>query len=174
MRLSEHAARNRDVWNEDAPIDFPLVHASAEDPPLPDGSFHIVFSEYGAAIRCDPYVWIPQARRLLRPGGRVIFLAHSVLVPLCAPRGEDPLEERLLFPQRGLGRIEWPDPDGTDFHQPYGERIALLRETGFEVEALHELYAPEGDPDELRCFIHRGWAQRWPCEAVWVARRERG
>jgi hypothetical protein len=40
---------------------------------------------------------------------------------------------------RGLGRIEWPDPDGTDFHQPHGERIKLLRDTGFEIEALHEL-----------------------------------
>ena len=50
-------------------VDFPLLHASAEAAPLPDASFDIAFSEYGAAIWCDPYVWIPEAHRLLRPGG---------------------------------------------------------------------------------------------------------
>jgi SAM-dependent methyltransferase len=172
LDVSEAQLETARMFQREYELEFPLIHASAEAPPLPDESFDLAFSEYGAAIWCDPYVWIPQAHRLLRPGGRLIFLGHSVLVPLCAPRDEVPLEERLLFPQRGLGRIEWPDPDGTDFHQPYGERIALLRDTGFEVEALHELYAPDGDPDELRFFIKRGWAQKWPCEVVWVARKE--
>ena len=49
--------------------------------------------------------------------------------------------------------------------------LRLLRDTGFEVEALHELRAPEGDDDEVRFFIRRGWARQWPCEEVWVARR---
>jgi SAM-dependent methyltransferase len=252
MRLSEHAARNRDEWNKDAPnwvapgrkswasptpwwgawevreedvrilpevagldvldlgcgtgywcawfmrlgakpvgldvsenqlatarslqqehgLKFPLIHASAEDPPLPDASFDIVFSEYGAAIWCDPYVWIPHAHRLLRPGGRLIFLCHSVLDSLCSPLEEKPTQETLQRPQRGLDRIDWPPPDGgTDFHQPHGERIELLRTTGFEIEALHELYAPDGDPEEVRYFGLRGWAQKWPGEEVWVARR---
>jgi SAM-dependent methyltransferase len=152
-------------------MEFPLIHASAEAPPLPDASFDVVFSEYGAAIWCDPDVWIRQAQRLLRPGGRLIFLCHSVLAALCFPLGEEPVGKTLLRPQAGLGPIEWPDPDGTDFHQPHGERIRLLRDTGFEVEALHELYAPDGDPEELRFYMRRGWAQRWPCEEVWLARR---
>ena len=72
----EQLATARELQAEHG-IEFPLIHASAEAPPLPDGSFDIVFSEYGAAIWCDPYVWIPQAHRLLRPGGRLIFLAHA-------------------------------------------------------------------------------------------------
>jgi SAM-dependent methyltransferase len=152
-------------------IDFPLIHASAEAPPLPDESFDLVFSEYGAAIWCDPTVWLPQAHRLLRPGGRLIFLTHSLLVGLCAPLSEEPVGETLVRPQRGLERIEWPDPDGTDFHQGHSERMKLLKETGFALERMHELYAPEGDPDERRYYIRRGWAQRWPCEEVWVACR---
>jgi len=49
-------------------LEFPLIHASAEDPPLQDESFDLVFSEYGAAIWCDPYVWIPHAYRPAQAG----------------------------------------------------------------------------------------------------------
>ena len=41
---------------------------SAEDVPLPDESFDLAVSEYGASIWSDPYRWIPEAARLLRPG----------------------------------------------------------------------------------------------------------
>ena len=169
----EQLATARELQQENG-IGFPLIHASAEDPPLPDESFDLAFSEFGAAIWCDPYVWIPQAHRLLRHGGRLMFLCHSVIDSLCTPLSEEPTQERLVRQQRGLGRIDWPEPDGgvsTDFHQPHGERIKLLRDTGFELEALHELYAPDGDPDEVRYYMKRGWAQQWPGEEVWVARR---
>ena len=46
---------------------FPLVHASAEHAPFADATFDLVISEYGASIWCDPYAWIPEAARLLRP-----------------------------------------------------------------------------------------------------------
>jgi hypothetical protein len=49
--------------------------------------------------------------------------------------------------------------------------LRLLRQTGFEVEALHELQAPEGPEDEVRFYLRRGWARRWPGEEVWVAQR---
>jgi SAM-dependent methyltransferase len=172
LDVSENQLATARQLQQEHGLDFPLIHASAEDPPLPDASFDLVFSEYGAAIWCDPYVWIPHAHRLLRPGGRLIFLCHSVLDSLCSPLSSKPTQETLQRPQLGLGRIDWPAPDeGTDFHQPHGERIKLLRDTGFEVEALYELYAPEGDPTEVRHFKLRGWGQKWPCEEVWIARR---
>jgi SAM-dependent methyltransferase len=152
-------------------LDFPLVHASAEAPPFEDRSFDLVFSEYGAAIWCDPYVWIPEAFRLLRPGGRLIFLCNSVLAMLTAPPSDDPCGETLLRPLFGMHRLDWPDTEGSDFHLPHGQMLRLLRETGLELLALHELRAPEGDDDEVRFFVRRGWARRWPCEEVWVARR---
>jgi len=155
-------------------MEFPLIHASAEDPPLPDASFDLVFSEYGAAIWCDPYAWIPQARRLLRPGGRLVFLTNSLLAMLCAPPSEEPIGETLVRPQFGLHRLEWPDMEGSEFHLPHGEMLRLLRENGLEVEALHELRVPEGDEDEVRFYVRRGWARRWPSEEVWVARRRPG
>jgi SAM-dependent methyltransferase len=170
--VSEEQLETARTLQREHRLEFPLVHASAEAPPFDDRSFDIVFSEYGAAIWCDPYVWIPHAHRMLRPGGRLIFLCNSVLAMLTAPPNDDPLGDTLLRPQFGMNRIDWPDTGESNFHLPHGDMLRLLRETGFEVEALHELAAPEGEDDaEVRFFVDRGWARRWPSEEVWVARR---
>ena len=50
-------------------LHFPLILGNAEEVPYPDASFDLAISEYGAAIWCDPYRWIPEAARLLRPAG---------------------------------------------------------------------------------------------------------
>src|SRR5947209_6363592 len=57
-------------------LEFPLLHGNAERVPYADESFDLAISEYGASIWCDPYLWIPEAARLLRPGGRLIFLVN--------------------------------------------------------------------------------------------------
>ncbi len=76
---------------------FPLIHASAEQAPFGDASFDLAISEYGASIWCDPYVWIPEAARLLRPGGQLIFLVNSVLLMLTVPDADgEPATERLV------------------------------------------------------------------------------
>ena len=67
-------------------IEFPLVEADAGATGLPDASASTSsLSEYGASIWVDPYRWIPEAARLLRPGGRLVFLRNSTLVVLCSP-----------------------------------------------------------------------------------------
>ena len=48
----EQLATARELQAEHG-LEFPLIHASAEAPPLPDSSFDMVFSEYGAAIWCE-------------------------------------------------------------------------------------------------------------------------
>ena len=35
-------------------LPFPLIEASAEDVPLPDDSFDLAISEYGACVWCEP------------------------------------------------------------------------------------------------------------------------
>ena len=78
-------------------LEFPLIHGNAEEVPFPDASFDLALSEYGASIWCDPERWIPEAARLLRPGGRLIFLVNSVLAMLCFPE-EGELTEQLQRP----------------------------------------------------------------------------
>jgi SAM-dependent methyltransferase len=72
-------------------ITFPLIEANAEEVPLPDASFDLILSEYGASIWCDPYRWIPEALRLLRPGGDLVFLVNGTLLVLTAPDEDEVL-----------------------------------------------------------------------------------
>jgi SAM-dependent methyltransferase len=153
-------------------LHFPLIEAGAEDVPLPDGSFDLAVSEYGASIWADPERWIPEAARLLRPGGRLAFLCNSTLSILCSP-DEGKVEERLLRSHADLGRIEWPGEDeGVNYHLTHGEMIRVLTQNGFVIEALHERLAPETTIEhEYYDFMPAGWARRWPAEEIWVARR---
>ena len=79
-------------------IEFPLIHGNAETVPLPDASFDLAISEYGASIWADPYRWVPEAARLLRPGGQLMFLVNGTILNLCAPDAEEPATDRLVRP----------------------------------------------------------------------------
>jgi SAM-dependent methyltransferase len=152
---------------------FPLVEANAEDVPFADASFDLVVSEYGASVWCDPLRWVAETARLLRPGGRLVFLTNSVLATLCVPEAEGFAWERLERPQRGLYRVEWPG-GGVEFHPSHGDWIRILGANGFVVEALHELYAPTDAPThEYYDIVTATWASRWPAEDLWAARLRR-
>jgi SAM-dependent methyltransferase len=154
-------------------LDFPLHHGNAEDVPYPDGSFDLAISEYGASIWADPNRWVPEAARVLRPGGRLIFLVNGLILMLCAP--DDPAAteaatDRLLRPYFGIHRMEWISDESVNFALGYGDWIRLLRATAFEVEDLVELQAPEGATSGYP-FVTAEWARKWPSEEVWKARK---
>jgi SAM-dependent methyltransferase len=152
-------------------VEFPLVRAAAERVPLRNGRFDLVISEYGAAIWSDPYLWIPEAARLLRSGGELIFLGNASLLMLCVPDEDGiPAEPRLRRPYFGMHRFEWPDDPGVEFHLGHGDWIRLLRRNGFAVEDLIELRAPR-DATTRYPFVTAEWAHRWPSEEVWKARK---
>jgi SAM-dependent methyltransferase len=151
-------------------IEFELLEGIGEDVPLPDASFDLVLSEYGASIWADPYRWIPEAARLLRPGCRLIFLCNSPLSMLCMKL--DGVVEQLVIPQRGMNKFEWPDTNEVEFHLAHGDWFDVLRENGFEVERLVELYAPEGaETHTYYSYVTPEWASKWPPEDLWVARK---
>jgi ubiquinone/menaquinone biosynthesis C-methylase UbiE len=153
-------------------LDFPLVHASAEDVPLPDASFDLAVSEYGASIWCDPDLWIAEAARLLRPGGELVFLVNGTFLMLTSPDVEpvQPAGAELLRPYFGMRRFEWESDDGIEFHLGYGDWIRVLTSHGFEVEALVELRNPGHDAGRYGLFTAE-WAESWPAEEMWKARK---
>jgi SAM-dependent methyltransferase len=151
-------------------LEFPLVEADAAETGLPDASCDLVLSEYGASIWVDPYRWIPEAARLLRPGGELVFLRGSTLGILCAPN-VGVIQEKLQRPQFGMHRFEWPE-GGVEFHLGHGEWIRLLRATGFEILDLIEIQAPvDAETHEYYDFVTADWARKWPSEEIWKARK---
>ncbi|MDP9470844.1 MAG: class I SAM-dependent methyltransferase [Chloroflexota bacterium] len=152
---------------------FPLHLGNAEETPFPDASFDLAISEYGASIWCDPYTWIPEAARLLRPEGRLIFLVNGTLLMLCTPVNateDTPASDCLRRPYFGMHRFEWPDDDSVEFHLGYGDWIRLLRSNGLEVEDLIEVRPPEGASPSYQ-IVTPDWARKWPCEEIWKARK---
>lgn len=163
--------RNARTFQDEFELRFPLIHADAEKPPFKNETFDLAISEYGASLWCDPYRWIPEAARILRPGGELIFLTNGALLMLCAPESEEePAGETLLRPYFGMHRFEWPGDDAVEFHLGHGDLLRLLRRSGFEVEELIELQPPESATTRYP-FVTLEWARRWPSEEVWKARK---
>jgi SAM-dependent methyltransferase len=154
-------------------LEFPLVQGSAEQLPFDDESFDLVVSEYGASIWADPYVWIPEAARVLRPGGHIVLLVNGTLLVLCMPdlEADFPTGTRFQRPYFGMRRFEWPDDDSVDFHLGYGDWIRLFRDSGFEVEALVELQGAADGPLSHHNIFTPEWATKWPAEEMWRARK---
>jgi len=154
-------------------LEFPLIHGNAESVPIPDGSFDLAISEYGASIWADPYRWIPEAARVLRPGGQLIFLVSGTLAMLCSPDTADAPTETLQQDYFGMHRFEWPDWPSVEFHLGYGDMIRLLRANGFAIEDLIEV-RPAKDAElfvEFTDMPSLEWCRRWPCEEIWKARK---
>ncbi len=154
-------------------LDFVIEEGIAESLPYPDESFDFAISEYGAALWADPYLWIPEASRLLKMGGQLVFLTNSPLWVMCSRdyESDGPVGSELLRSYFGLHKTIWPDcPGETEFHLTHGDWIELLRANGFAIERLVELRAPLGSTTDYE-FVDREWATQWPPEEVWKVRK---
>ena len=152
-------------------LDFPLIHGNAESVGYLDASFDFAISEYGACLWADPQLWVPEAARLLRPGGQLVFLTNSYLMTLCMPpEDDDAATNRLLRPAFDMYRVEWPNDPGVEFHLSHGDGIRLLRSSGFEIENMIEV-RPLPEATTNYPFVTLEWARKWPCEEVWKVRK---
>lgn len=149
---------------------FPLLCANAERLHYPDETFDCVISEYGASLWCDPYRWIPEAYRLLRPGGRLISITNSALMMSCTPPSGGLVGEQLVRDYFADERVEFPGEDAVEFHLTHGDWVRLLSTTGFVLDNLIET-RPAPDATPRFPFATASWSQRWPSEEIWVARK---
>ena len=75
-RRAELATRAREWKHASEPLD-----ARAESIPLPDGSVDAVVGTYVLCSVDDPAAVLAEVRRVLVPGGRVIFIDHVIAPP---------------------------------------------------------------------------------------------
>lgn len=154
--------------------DLKLIHGNAETVPLPSASFDFAVSEYGAAIWCDPFLWIPEAHRLLKSGGLLNFLGNHPLALLTTPLSGTASDSTLHRPWFGMHRFDWReveiDPGGVEFNLSIANWMRLFRDTGFEIVDYLELQAPE-DATGTAFASPAAWAKKWPSEQVWKLRK---
>jgi SAM-dependent methyltransferase len=163
-----HAQRHIEAC--DAKVD--LVQANGEVLPFQDGSFDIVFCDHGALSFCDPTKSVPEVARVLRADGILAFCTTHPLVYLTWDEERQRQTKRFQRGYDELGRIELGE--GTsDWVLTPGEWIALLRNNGFEIEALVELRPPKHGTTTYENFVPTKWARHWPAEQAWRARRRR-
>lgn len=151
-----------------------FLEGSAEGVLEPDATFDFAISEYGAAIWCDPHVWVREAARLLKSGGRLVFLGSHPLAAVCASADGESVDERLHRPWFDLHRLDWRDsaidPGGIEFNLPFSAWLGLFADAGFGVEGYLELQAPP-DAEGQKFMAPASWAKQFPSEQVWKLRR---
>jgi len=163
-RQLEHARRAM----AEAGVQFPLVEASAEDVPLDDESFDVVFCDHGAFNFADPRRLVPESVRLLREGGLLAFSMPSPILDIFWNEKQEVVDERPQNDYFELRRFE--DDEGVNFQLPYGEWIRLFRANGLAVEDLIEL-RPARDAETSYDLVTLEWARRLPAEHIWKARK---
>jgi ubiquinone/menaquinone biosynthesis C-methylase UbiE len=166
-RQLEHARRAL----AQAGVEIELVHGSAERLPFEDARFDVVFADHGANRFADPYLWAPEAARVLRPGGLLAFSGGTPFEVVCFDREADTWDARLHEAYFGLHRHTFGDDESVEFELPYGEWIRVFREAGLVVEALVEVRPPAGAESTYRNAAETEWARRWPMEQIWKARK---
>jgi SAM-dependent methyltransferase len=168
-RQLEHAR----LLMAEAGVEFPLVHASAEATPFDDASFDIVFCDYGAMTFADPYRTVPEAARILRPGGLLAFSMSTPILDVAWSPGADHPTPQLAGEYWELHVLEEPG-EPTSFQLRYGEWIRLFLENRLAIESLIELRPSANAKSSYRDEVDREWARRWPMEHIWRVRRMNG
>jgi SAM-dependent methyltransferase len=161
--------RTAERFQQEFGTSFPLISANAEAVPFDDNCFDAVISEYGSSVWCNPSRWLPEAHRLLRPGGQLIFFTNAAMLLACTPADGVP-GEKLARDYFSSPRVEFGDDTGVEFHLTHGEWVRRLRASGFVVENLIEPRPPQGAKPRYE-FVALEWARRWPSEEIWVARK---
>ncbi|WP_353813454.1 class I SAM-dependent methyltransferase [Agromyces sp. SYSU T00266] len=139
-RRAELAQRAREWKHEQAPLD-----AVAERIPLPDASVDAVVGTYVLCSVTDQAAALAEVRRVLRPGGTVVFVDHVVAPPGTLKRGI----------QRAVTPLSTRFCHGCHWDRDTG---AALAEAGFEVDEARLVRVPSFPFGPTRVLVFRGRA----------------
>lgn len=109
-----------------------VLRAPAEDLPFDDDTFDVVVSTLTLCTVADQPKALAEVRRVLRPGGRLLFLEHV--------RSDEPKTARLQDRMNGFNRILG---NGCNCNRA---TVDGLRAAGFTVEDLQHSELPKAPP----------------------------
>jgi ubiquinone/menaquinone biosynthesis C-methylase UbiE len=113
---------------QDSRVPVDVSSAGAEALPFPDGSFDTVVSTLVLCTVPDQEAVLEEIRRVLRPGGRLLFIEHVRAAGSMA-RWQDRLEPLW---RRLLGGCH-----------PNRDTLAAIEGAGFEIETFESFYPPD-------------------------------
>lgn len=152
------------------PARYPLIQGAAEQLPFAADSFDVVFCDHGGLSWAPPDVAIPEAARVLRGAGRLVFNVTSPWLDVCFDDAADRVTPRLRHDYFTLGRLDEGD-GATSYQLTYGGWIRILRRAGLVIDDLIEPQPSRGQRSGYLDTEPPDWACRWPAEMLWVAHK---
>ncbi|MEV0846368.1 class I SAM-dependent methyltransferase [Streptomyces sp. NPDC049954] len=149
---------------------YPLVQGAAERLPFAADSFDLVFCDYGGLSWAPPRLVVPQAARVLRSGGRLVFNVAGPWFEACYDEAAGRATTTLHQDYFGLDAIA-EGQDAVSYQLTYGGWIKVLRGAGLLVDDLIEPRPEPGTANGYNRTEPPDWAHRWPAEALWVTRK---
>ncbi|MER8017570.1 class I SAM-dependent methyltransferase [Streptomyces griseoluteus] len=149
---------------------YSLVQGAAERLPFAADSFDLVFCDFGGLSWAPPHLAVPQAARVLRRGGRLVFNVASPWFEACYDEAAGAVTTTLRQDYFGLGAVA--EGDGAASYQlTYGDWVRVLRGAGLVIDDLIEPRPGPGTPNGYNRTEPADWAHRWPAELLWVTRK---
>ncbi|MBW3664568.1 MAG: methyltransferase domain-containing protein [Actinobacteria bacterium] len=149
---------------------YPLVAGDAEHLPFADQVFDLVLSDWGAPGFTDPYVSIPEAARVLVPGGALVFCTAHPLEFLTYDADRGTRSTSFQRPYFGLHRLT--NVEGiVEFNLTFGAWFDLFRSVDLVVERLVEPQPSEGAQTTYAAYGDLDWGRRFPYEVIWRLRK---
>lgn len=149
---------------------YRLVQGAAEHLPFAAESFDLVFCDFGGLSWAPPHLAVPQAARVLRPGGRLVFNVASPWFEACYDEAAGRVTSTLQQDYFGLDGIAEGD-GATSYQLTYGDWVRVLRGAGLVIDDLIEPRPERGTPNGYNETDPPDWAHRWPAELLWVTRK---